>query len=101
MYDFGDDWQHVLAYEGEEPIDSPATYPRCVSGSRRCPPEDCGGVHGYLDFLVAISDPMHPEHASSVAWTGGSYEPEAFDPAAVVFEDPQKRWKMAFDRQPS
>jgi hypothetical protein len=101
VYDFGDDWEHLLAYEGEEPLDESVTYPRCLSGARRCPPEDCGGVHGYEDFLTALSDPAHPEHASSLTWAGGSHDPDAFDPAGVVFEDPQKRWKIAFEKQPS
>jgi Plasmid pRiA4b ORF-3-like protein len=71
LYDFGDDWEHLLAYEGEEPFDESVTYPRCLSGARRCPPEDCGGVHAYEDFLRAISDPAHPEHSSSLTWAGG------------------------------
>jgi len=58
-------------------------------------------VHGYKDFLAAISDPAHPEHVSSLTWAGGSYDPDDFDPAKVVFEDPQKRWKIAFEKQPS
>ena len=51
-YDFGDDWQHVLVHrlgaadDGREPG-------RCVAGEGRCPPEDCGGVRGYAEFLQA------------------------------------------------
>lgn len=101
VYDFGDDWEHLLAYEGEQPLDESVNYPRCLSGARRCPPEDCGGVHGYEDFLATTSDPGHPEHVSSLRWAGGSYDPDAFDPTAIVFEDPQKRWTIAFERQPS
>ncbi|OFV93218.1 MAG: hypothetical protein A3H95_11230 [Acidobacteria bacterium RIFCSPLOWO2_02_FULL_64_15] len=101
VYDFGDDWEHALVYEGEQPIESSVTYPRCVAGARRCPPEDCGGVHGYMDFLAAIADPAHPENESSLTWVGGSYDPDSFDPAKVVFDDPLKRWETAFERQPS
>ena len=56
-YDFGDDWQHVLVHEGFEPADDGRGYPRCVAGECRCPPEDCGGVHGYAEFLQIIADP--------------------------------------------
>ena len=48
-YDFGDDWQHVLVHEGFESADDDRKYPRCVAGEGRCPPEDCGGVHGYAE----------------------------------------------------
>jgi hypothetical protein len=97
-YDFGDDWEHALVHEGVESADPSLTYPRCVSGARRCPPEDCGGVHGYAEFLAAISDPEHPEHATMLQWSGGAYDPSTFDPEAVVFDDPRKRWKKAFEQ---
>jgi hypothetical protein len=29
-------------------------------------------------------------------WAGGVYDPDAFDPATVVFDNPRKRWKTAF-----
>lgn len=85
-------------YEGLESAEPALKYPRCVSGARRCPPEDCGGVHGYAEFLTAISDPKNPEYASMLEWVGGHYDPDAFDPTTVVFEDPRKRWKIAFER---
>jgi hypothetical protein len=96
VYDFGDDWHHVVMYEGGVPTEPSAMYPRCVSGGRKCPPEDCGGVHGYAEFLLAIKDPNHPEHLELLQWAGGSFDPDEFDPRAVVFEDPAERWKVAF-----
>ena len=41
-YDFGDDWEHAVVHEGMESSEAGLSYPRCVSGARRCPPEDCG-----------------------------------------------------------
>jgi hypothetical protein len=99
VYDFGDDWEHAIMYEDEQPAEESVTYPRCVGGARRCPPEDCGGVHGYMEFLAAISDPGHAERESLLTWAGGSYDPDEFDPAAVRFDDPLKRWKTAFESQ--
>lgn len=32
-------------------------YPVCLAAKRACPPEDCGGLWGYSDFLEAISNP--------------------------------------------
>lgn len=98
LYDFGDGWEHALVYEGEQPIDETLQYPRCIGGARRCPPEDCGGIHGYQEFLAAIADPRHPEHEALLTWAGGDYMPDAFDPAGVTFDDPLKRWKIAFER---
>ncbi len=38
VYDFGDDWQHVLMYEGAWPADPSVAYPRCVGGRVRVRP---------------------------------------------------------------
>ena len=51
-----------------------------------------------MEFLEAVADPRHSEHASMLQWVGGGYDPDAFDPTAVVFEDPRKRWKIAFEK---
>lgn len=58
-------------------------YPRCTAGKRACPPEDCGGVWGYADFLEAITDPEHPDHEDLLEWAGGAFDPEHFDIAGV------------------
>jgi hypothetical protein len=29
-------------------------------------------------------------------WSGGAWDPEAFEPRRVRFADPQKRWARAF-----
>ena len=47
-YDLGDSWQHQVRIErllSEEPKRS---YPLCVGGQRRAPPEDCGGPWAFL-----------------------------------------------------
>lgn len=95
VYDFGDDWHHLVTFEDILPGSS-AAYPRCVAGARACPPEDCGGVHGYAEFLEAIADPKHPEHSQLVEWSGGTYDPEMFEPARVAFDNPRQRWNKAF-----
>lgn len=96
VYDFGDNWRHALIHEGVQSPDPLVKYPRCIAGARKCPPEDCGGIPGYLTFLEAIADPTHPEHEEYLEWVGGSYDPNAFDPTKVVFDDPRKRWETAF-----
>lgn len=96
-YDFGDDWEHTLVHEGMTMAEPGARYPRCVGGARRGPPEDCGGVHGFAEFLAAIADPAHPEHESMREWAG-PYDPSDFAPERVRFDDPKKRWRRAFAR---
>lgn len=78
-YDFGDDWEHEVLFEGTPPVDPKAKYPVCLEGERACPPEDCGGVWGYGDFLEAIRNPKHEEHENMLEWIGGSFDSEAFD----------------------
>jgi len=82
-YDFGDDWQHQVLVEKVLPVEQGAVYPRCLTGKRACPPEDVGGVWGYGDFLMAIKDPMHPDHREMLDWVDENFDPAAFDPAAV------------------
>ncbi len=95
VYDFGDEWHHLVAFEDILPSRSSRS-PRCIAGARACPPEDCGGVHGFEDFLVAVSNPNHPAHAELKAWSGGSYDPTAFDPRHIHFDDPRKRVRQVF-----
>lgn len=84
-YDFGDSWHHLVRVEcvsargPNEP-----THPVCTGGQRACPPEDCGGLHGfYGQFLPAMLDPAHEEHQSMREWFGGDFDPETFDLNAV------------------
>lgn len=80
-YDFGDSWTHEVLLEKVLPPEPGATYPRCTAGKRACPPEDCGGVWGYADFVEAIADPEHEQHEELLEWVGGEFDPEAFDMA--------------------
>jgi hypothetical protein len=95
-YDFGDGWIHEVKMEGIVDREKGRRYPRCISGKRACPPEDCGGVPGYYELLEVIYDPSHPEHARIMEWLGGYYEPNRFFPSTVRFDNPQKRFRIAF-----
>jgi hypothetical protein len=94
-YDFGDDWEHTLEFEDLLPADAGA-YPRCVAGAGACPPEDVGGTTGYAEFLRVLRNRKHPERAAMLTWAGGSFDAHAFDPASIAFDDPQQRWRIAF-----
>jgi hypothetical protein len=95
-YDFGDDWRHTIKLEDIIPRSPGVRYPVCSAGARHCPPEDVGGPFGYGEFLRAIRNPKHPEHNSYLEWVGGFFDATAFDPARVRFDNPGRRWKLAF-----
>ena len=97
VYDFGDDWEHAITLEKILPREKGITYPVCLKGKRACPPEDCGGVGGYKGMLKIIADPEHEEYDEWKEWVGEDYDPETFDAASVVFDDPGERWDYAFN----
>jgi hypothetical protein len=64
-YDFGDQWVHLVTLEKTSQPEPGKKYPRCVTGRRKCPPENCGGPWGY-DNLLSI------QHTKSMqrCWNG-------------------------------
>jgi hypothetical protein len=77
-YDFGDSWDHQILVEKILPPEPGMTLPRCLTGRRACPPEDCGGIWGYAAMVEALADPKHKDHKSARRWVGKSFDPEAF-----------------------
>ncbi len=62
IYDFGDNWHHVVtvkSFDYKEPLKS---IPRCLTAIGACPPEDVGSSDGYRRFCEALNDRKHPEH---------------------------------------
>ena len=82
-YDFGDLWEHELVIEKTLPRESAKPTAVCLAGERSSPPEDCGGVSGYAEFLDAIQNSDHPQHHEMLEWVGGNFDAEAFDLGAV------------------
>jgi hypothetical protein len=95
-YDFGDGWEHDILLEGLMIKEPSIKYPRCVGGEFKCPPEDCGGVSGFFDFLEAVLNPTHKEHKRMIEWYGKKYDPNEFNPQKIRFDNPKIRWKKAF-----
>jgi len=83
VYDFGDDWHHVVLVEDQHIDAKPPTSIRCIGGENACPPEDVGGAFRYAEFLAAIEDPDHEGHEAYREWSGGRFDPRAFDLAAA------------------
>jgi len=95
IYDFGDCWEHLIRLEKVLPKEKNVDYPICIDGKRACPPEDCGGVWGYEEFLKAIRNPKHKEHKEMLEWIGGGFDPEHFDLEEIEFIDPDKHRRDA------
>ena len=65
-YDFGDDWIHTI--EWMRSSDKPSEHPRLVAWKGVCPPEDCGGVWGYRDFMKIMGNPRDPRRKGLAEW---------------------------------
>ena len=74
-------WRHDVIVEAVRDGDPDMEYPAFVERARRCPPEDVGGPHGFMDFLEAILDPAHDEHRAMLDRYGGRFDPSGFDEA--------------------
>ncbi|MBI6549390.1 plasmid pRiA4b ORF-3 family protein [Xenorhabdus lircayensis] len=75
LYDFGDSWEHEVILENSNY--SPEELPMpifCLEGQRACPPEDCGGIYGYMDLLQILKDPTHEDYQQMFKWVNGESE---------------------------
>jgi hypothetical protein len=78
-YDMGDDWHHEIKVEKVSAPVSGTKYPRLTDGARACPPEDVGGVPGFMNLVEALADPSHEQHEELLDWVGEKFDPERFD----------------------
>ena len=79
VYDFGDHSQHSVVVEQVMLPNETNSRPVCLDGRNACPPEDVGGVGGYIEFLQAVRAPTHEEHIAMWHWAGGPFDPSGFD----------------------
>jgi hypothetical protein len=91
-YDFGDGWAHDVLVEKILPPEAHDRSPVCIGRARECPPEDCGGIGGYAEFLATIGDPNHPQHDAMLDWAGRSFDPKQFNLDAVNRALKEIRW---------
>ena len=96
LYDYGDSWWHSIQLEGYLFKEKKIQYPICIGGERACPPEDCGGEHGYFEMLKTLSDPENDDYEDMRTWVGEDWNPEKFGKNDVKFDNPYKRWNTAF-----
>lgn len=81
-YNPSDGWLHTLKIEAILEADTALQTPLCLEGERACPPENCGGIWGYEDFLARLNDPDDPDFDDLLNRLG-DFDPEAFDFKAV------------------
>ncbi|XP_063911357.1 uncharacterized protein y4hQ-like isoform X2 [Zophobas morio] len=92
-YDHGNTWEHEIVFEKFLllPVNRNHPFPKCVGGERACPPEDCGGVRGYLQLLEVRSNPEHEKYEELIVnWLDRLYpgfDPETFDINTVFKKD--------------
>ncbi len=83
VYDMGDNWGHRIIVERVEAALPDKLYPEFLGGERRCPPEDCGSIPGYYDFLDNIAAPDKGKGSKkkkeALDWYGRPYDPDDID----------------------
>lgn len=87
-YDFGDGWMHDILLEKRLKSSDSDPLAEFVSGENACPPEDCGGIPGYMHLLEVLHQPQHPDYEDTRDWMGLE-EGEEFDPMDAGF-NPKK-----------
>jgi hypothetical protein len=92
-YDFGDSWMHDILISKPKAPQPGVFYPRCIKGELACPPEDCGGIHGYLQICQLLEKP-------SAEWSTVDEEYfswiKNFDPQAFSVDDANSYLKSLY-----
>ncbi|MGC8625818.1 MAG: plasmid pRiA4b ORF-3 family protein, partial [Phycisphaerae bacterium] len=86
VYDFGDDWNHVITVEKFIPHETAPKTIICTAGKLHCPMEDSGGLWGYYEKLGILANKQHPEFTEIAEWMGEDFDPEAFDSNEVNYQ---------------
>lgn len=78
IYDYGDDWIHQIKVEKILPVGEGKPYPLLITGRRACPPEDSGGIHGYMRLIDIMANPEDDEFEQTIEWLGPDFDPAYF-----------------------
>lgn len=68
VYDFGDYWEHEITVLAVHRSAGGQRSDILLAAEGACPPEDCGGVHGYALLKAAMANTKHPEYKSYREW---------------------------------
>ena len=85
LYDDDDRWEHLIAFQGFGAVLSDRG-PQVHGGSGLCPPEGCGGVEGFKQFLKG-DHPLVQEYGSELV---NRIRDGEFDPRSVRFGKPSE-----------
>lgn len=84
VYDFGDNWRHRVTLREVVPAAEVPDEERetvvCLEGQGAGPPEDCGGIGGYVELVEALETPWEQrddEQEQQVLWAG-DWRPDDF-----------------------
>ncbi|HUQ69167.1 MAG TPA: plasmid pRiA4b ORF-3 family protein [Planctomycetaceae bacterium] len=106
-YDFGDSWTHEILISKPKVAKPALTYPCCLKGVLACPPEDCGGIWGYLDLVDSLRIPAaerSDDQRERLEWLG-RFDPDKFDSTKVTKQlqkaFPPRKAKSGARKQPS
>lgn len=96
-YDFGDDWNFDITYEGSfKNNDLPELkyndLPLCIDGQNAAPPEDIGGPNGYEYFLEALQTDKSQFNAKLQ-----KFKPTSFQKYYIRYSDPELIKQMIND----
>jgi hypothetical protein len=83
IYDFGDGWEHCVSIGKAFDAIGTEVYPKLLSATGACPPEDIGGPPGYEDFLEVLADKEHPDYAEVMEWRNEEFNPNDAEEEAL------------------
>ncbi len=78
IYDYGDDWLHQISVEKVLSPNEGKPYPVLMTGKRACPPEDIGGIPGFLNLIEVLKDPEDENYEEYLDWLDEEYDPARF-----------------------
>ncbi|MGC5224835.1 plasmid pRiA4b ORF-3 family protein [Micromonospora sp. DT81.3] len=79
VYDSGDNWLHRIDLIERDAARADEPLAQLISGERRAPFEDSGGITGYQEIADILADLSHPEHRSTRAWVATAVGPWGAD----------------------
>jgi hypothetical protein len=85
LYDDDDRWEHLITFQGFGAVSSDRG-PQVYGGSGLCPPEGCGGVEGFKQFLKG-DHPLVQEYGPELV---SRIRDGEFDPRSVRFREPSE-----------
>ena len=95
VYDYGDNWEHMIVLKGIHDSEPDVLYPHLVKAEGRCPLEDIGGFPGYDRYLEIMANPEHEEYDEMVDWYGEPEDPKVpeLDTINALLGRLAQRWK--------